>query len=340
MRISHQMLSRNYLKRMNTNLSNLTQSNERMSSQRAYNKSYENVSDAGKALKIRKLIADDERHLTTIRDAQGRASAAEDALRTVDSLMIRAKDRLVEGMNGTMSQDDRDKIAAELERARDEVFQIMNTSFADKPLFAASGNANGSPPFSVDASGALLYNGSPVDDLVAHPTTGKPVNPDLSAIPYNTDNYVDIGFGLSLTSAGKVDPNTAFKDTYSGIENFGFGVNDDGVPLNAYSLFDRMVQDLRSGNMEGMGNDLNAISDSMEFLLTSITEIGARGVTLEDTAARLENEYINLAEIQNKLEGIDLSREAIFNKDYEMSWMVTLQLGSKILPQTIFDFIR
>lgn len=337
MRITHNMLSRNYLNRMNSNLTNLTKSNEKMSSGRKYNKGYENVTDAGKALRIRKLIADDERYLATIRDVSGRAAMAEDSLRSINSLLIRVEGRVVEGLNGTMSPEDREKIATEIEKVQEEVFMIMNSDYSGKYIFNAAGNKSGTQPFTV-MNGELQYNGTHVDSMTKT-SSGQIVDSEGNPIPYNEPNYVDIGFGYKIVD-GKVDPNTAFRDTFSGVESFGYGITADGRPINAYNLLGDMVKNLRNDNMEGLGKDLNAIADSMEFLLTSITEVGSRTVTLEDTASRLENEYINLAETQNELEGIDLSNEIIYNKDYEMSWMVTLQLGSKILPQTIFDFIR
>ncbi|NLW78156.1 MAG: hypothetical protein GXY32_01930 [Ruminococcaceae bacterium] len=344
MRITHQMMTRDYLKRMNTNLSNLTRSNDKLNSNRAFNKAYENVADASKALKVRKLISDNERYQTSIRDAQGRVKAAEDGIRSVNSLLITAKDRMVEGLNGTMHESDRQKIAAELGKAQEEVLQIMNMTYSDKYLYNASGNANAKQPFKVEADGMLYYNGSKVDALMKDPLTGQPSNyvsgQGYEPIQWDEKNYVDIGFGYKLTGDLKVDANTAFSDTFSGIQSFGYGKNADGVPLNAHSLLGQMVTHLEANNIEGMEKDLNAISDSMEFLLTSITEVGARYSSLESTMGRLESEYVNLADTQNSLEGVDLAEEIIYNKDYEMSWLVTLQLGSKILPQTLFDFIR
>lgn len=348
MRITYQSLNRNYLKRMDGNLTRLTRSNEKMASGRAYTQGDQNVSDAGKALKIRQMLDDNLRFNDTIRDVQGRVAAAEDGIRTVNSLLANAKDRMIQGMNGTFSQSDRDKIAVELERAQEEVLQIMNIQYADKHLYAASGNPDGSPPFTKGVAGELLYNGSPVDDLVKDPATGRPSTVvDMGGgvlvyteIPYNKPNYVDIGLNFELMADGSVDPNTGFKDTYSGIECFGYGKNAEGVPVNAFSLFGHMAQNLRAGNMEAMGDSLDAIGDSMNFLLTSVTELGARSVTLDNTSARLDREFENLADTQNKLESVDISREAMLNKNFETSWMVTLQLSSKILPQTIFDFIR
>lgn len=344
MRITHSMMTRNYLQRMNTNLSRLTSSNDKMTSQRAFNKAHEDVSAAGKALKVRKLIYENERNLESVSETQSRVKAAEDAIRGINDLLIQSEDRMVQALNGTLTQSDREKIATELEKLQGEVLQIMNTKFSDKYLFNAAGNADATQPFTVDAGGALYYNGTAVDSMQKSPVTGNPTTfvqgEGYVDIPWNATNYVDIGSGFELKSNGAVDANTAFSDTFSGVGSFGYGRNDDGVPLNAYSLLGDMVTHMRAGNMQGLDKDLNAISDSMEFLLTSITEVGARYSTLDDVKGRLESEYINLADTQNRLEGIDLAEEIIYNKDYEMSWLVTLQLGSRVLPQTIFDFLR
>ncbi len=344
MRITHQMLSRTHIGRMQTNLERLAKSNDKMASGRAFNKGYENVPDAARALKVRQMVVDNERYQQAIRDAEGRATAAEDSIRTVVSLMTKVEDRVIYGLNGTVSDDDREKLATEIAAMQDEVLQVMNTQFADKYVFAAAGNADGSPPFSADASGNLSYNGTNVDSIVKNPADGVLSTYDTATgvytpIPWNQHNYVDIGYGFNM-DGDNVDPNSAFRDTYSGVESFGYGLNEDGVPLNAYSLLGSMVNSLQTGNVDKLGSELDAIPDTMNFMLTATTEVGTRMVTLEDTAARLDLEYINLVETQNELEGVDLSAEIINNKEYEMSWLVTLQLGSKILPQTIFEFMR
>ncbi len=336
MRVTHQSLSRNYIKRMNTNLGKLSQSNDKLTSGRKINKGFENVADAGKALRLRNLVNDNVKFQSTVRDVKGRAESAEDSVRTVNSLMNRAEELLVQGLNGTMSADDRSKLSAELTKLQDETLQLMNASYGGSYLFssAGSGQAN-TAPFEVK-DGILNYNGTPVDAMVK--VNGK-ITYNGDEIPYNVPNYVDIGFGYKDKN-GSVDPNTAFKDTYSGVESFGYGRNADGVPVNAWSLFGNMVNNLNNNNLDGLNKDLEALPGSMEFMLTSITEIGARGTLLNDTADRLENEYQSLVDNQNKVEFVDVAEEIMYNKTYEMGWMVTLQLGNRILPQSLFDFMR
>ena len=82
------------------------------------------------------------------------------------------------------------------------------------------------------------------------------------------------------------------------------------------------------------------MKDKARSISNSITEIGTREKLLERTKDRLETNQINLKESQQNLEGVKLEQEATENKNYEMAWMVTLQLGSNIIPASIFDFMR
>lgn len=336
MRVTHQMLQRNYLTRMNDNLTRYTKSGDKISNNRSFSKAYENVTDAGKALNFRKQIAANERYQSTIRDVQGRTAAAEDGLRTVNSLMISVEDLLIEGMNGTMTKEDRDKIATEIDQYQNQIYQIMNQKYSDKYVFAAAGNGDGTAPFeSVD--GVLKYNGTYVNTM-SQDAAGTILDANGDPIQYNKHNYVDIGFGYAVKD-GAVDPNTAFKDTYSGVECFGYGYSTNGSPLNAWSLLGEIATNLRIGNMDRLDDNLDTIKESMEFMLTSITAIGARGVTLQNTLANLENEYINLVEADDKIESVDVAEEIIYNNSYEATWMVTLQMGTKLIPPSIFNYL-
>lgn len=336
MRVTHQMLQRNYLNRMENNLSQYTKSGDKISSNRAFSKAHENVTDAGKALRMRKLIASNERYQSTIRDVQGRTAAAEDGLRTVNSLMIKVEDLLIEGMNGTMTTEDREKIATEIDQYQGQIYQIMNSKFGDKYVFSSAGNSDGSAPFEA-VDGALKYNGTYTDTMMKQ-ADGTIVDDNGDPIPFNTPNYVDIGFGYAIKDGG-VDPNTAFKDTYSGVECFGYGYSSNGSSLNAWSLLGEISTNLRNSNMTGLDDNLDALKESMGFMLTSITEIGARGVTLDNTLTNLQNEYINLVETDDKLENVDIAEEIVYNSSYETTWMVTLQMGSKLIPPSIFNYL-
>lgn len=339
MRITHSMMTRNYTSNLNKNLKNLTQSNEKLSSQRAFNKGWEDVSGANRALRLRALISDNERQQANIDDVRGRYNSAEDNMRAVNDIMNTVSDKLLFANNGTLPDTDREQIAKEIENLQDQMFQIVNVEYAGKHVFSASGNATGAAPFSKDANGKLLYNGTDVDSMVVG-ADGNAYLPDgVTPVPFNKHSYIDIGMGFQMDANGELDSRTAQRATFSGIEAFGFGTTN-GMPNNIHSLLGKISSDVKAGNMDGLTADLNHLKSRQAKLLTNVTDVGTLSSYIDETADRLKNDELNFKTVQNDIEAVPLSEEIMYNKDFEMAWMVTLQLGSKILPPTIFDFIR
>ena len=69
--------------------------------------------------------------------------------------MSEARALVLQGMNGTLSGDDRASIADQLDQIADTLFEISNTRFGDRYLFAGTDTAN--PPFEENTSGLEGY---------------------------------------------------------------------------------------------------------------------------------------------------------------------------------------
>lgn len=350
MRITQSMMSRGYINRMSKNLSNLSKSNNRMSSQMKYTRMSDNTAEVSRALVVREQLYRNEQYTTNIKNAEGTMESAEGNLQTLNASLNNITDRLLQAKNGTISDNERKLIANEVRSLQDQMLQISNAQYGDQYLFAASGR-NKEAPFNVGADGRLMFNGSPVDELQMDPATGKPATfdplpaPDgtFTPIPYNNDVYIDIGLGLNISGSGtgiSLDEKSAMKMSISGLDVFGYGLNEDGVPKNMYSLMGRIADDIANGNFAGMDAGLAQIKKTSDTLLLGITDIGTRSSFLESTWNRLDSESIVLKTAQQKLESAPLEEEAIYNKSFETSWMITLQLGSKLIPPSIFDFLR
>lgn len=457
MRITNQNQMSTYLKHMNTNLNQLTGSNNKMSSQRAFTKSWENVADATRAMRLRRLIREDERNLTNVRDVEGRMSAAEDNLRAVNDIYSTVIDRSLQAVNGTYDEDDRLKIATELENLQSQMLSLMNGQYAETNLFGAAGadkpgvpfvmeevtlpvmeyapvwelKPDGTPDYDndpitgsnipryvqeTDAGGNLVYeddgvtpvwkkawqsktepvydpgdpnkiidykpvtkttkeltyNTHPVNELKKDPATGKimrkaldpaydpTINPTASPylmvnaakgeyqweeIPYNSVNYLDIGIGFRTESKGAgapdgVNPETALQYTFSGAELFGVGVDEDGLSNNAYLLLGDIVNSLKNNDTNMLSRQIDKIAEVRDTLMIGITDIGTSVTFAKSMGEIMENSKLTLQTNQNAVESIDLPEETISNKNFEMAWMVTLQLGSKVLPTSLFDFMK
>lgn len=346
-RVTNSMTINNYLSAMRTNLNNLSSSNEKLSTQRSFTKASENVSDAARALRIRKLMNDNERNTSSAEELSDRLDTAESNLRTLSSIYQQMSDLVTQGLSGTLSDQDRQIVANQVESLRDEALSISNSAYSEKYLFSSSGNADGSAPFVVGSDGLLYYNGNntAIDDMVTDSSGNAATdNGDgtTTEIDYNETNYLDIGLGLSTTGSGsslQLDTRTAVKSSLSGMDIFGYGTDDNGVPKNFYGLFTQIASDISSNSSSGLSKDLTALSASHDVLLIGLADVGNTSSFVEDVTTQLNDDLVSLQEMQTSIEGVDLAEEIMYNSEFEMAWTVTLQLGANILPTSIFDFL-
>ena len=348
MRITQNSLKRNYFNRMSTNFNNLYKSNEKLSSQSNYNRVSDNTAQTSRAFQIRENLYHNEQWNENMSNAQGELNVVEDALMTAESYIKDVNARLVQACNGTVSPDQRKMIGEEIRVMRDQMIQVANTKFGDKYVFANSGRYN-EPPFDINGAGKLTFNGYVVDDMVKNPATGNIAVPDnanppqLVDINYNKDIYIDVGIGMNMSGYGadvEVDTKSMFKLSTSGIEAFGYGVDEHGNSKNIISELTKIVEACETSDMETLSASLERLKVHNDSMLMNLTDIGVRTRYLEDAISINEEQNINFKEVQNSIEAVNLAEEMVNNKVYEMSWMVTLQMGSKLIPPSIFDFMR
>lgn len=326
MRITENSLTQSYLKNLQRNMSDLSSSNLKLSSGRNFNHVSEDTGSAARAFVVRDQIAKNQEYVNTVDNAVGELDTADDAIMTVSSVLKTVYEKAVKAGSGSKEQEDLDAIAEELKGLNNEILQTMNAKYGDKFLFSGSGNKD--RPFTTDDDGNLLFNGTRVDTASA-------------ATDFNENKvvYLDIGFGMT-TEAGGINAQTGIKISTSGIDALGYGTDENGEPNNIYSLISRMQQQLKDGDLEGMGESVNHLKKSEEKLSACMAEVGTRQSILDRAKDRLEAETINLKARQKDLELVPTEKESINNKSYEMAWMITLQLGSSIIPPSIFDFMR
>ncbi len=346
-RITNSSMTRTYLGNMRKNLGSLNRSNEKLSTQRSFNKASENIGDAARALRIRKLLNDNERYSDSAASLAKKLDTADSALRSMSGIYNDITNLVMQASNDTLSQLDRDVIANQIEKLRDEALSIANTKYGNEYIFSAAGNADNSVPFKVNDDGKLCFNGNDTPiDLLVEGANGKPsVNNGgaVTEIMYNGTNYIDVGLGLTSTGTGggiTVNEKSVVKASYSGAEMFGYGVDKNGRPVNFYGLFSEISANVRSGNTSAMVTDMESLSLSNDKLLISLAEIGSDSNFLSDISDRLTEDETALKEMQNDIESIDIAEEIMYNAEFEMAWTVTLQIGGSLLPQSIFDFLR
>ena len=320
MRITQKNIQRAYLNNLHRNMKQLSASNERMSSGRRLNRVSDNVSDAQRALTVRDKLQRSEQYLRNIDKLQLDLNGQETSLMQMNEIIARAQSLLVNAKSDTNGPSERTILAKELDYLSESIVQLMNVQGVDRPVFAG---LDGETPVKLEL-GKVLIHGLDVDTLT---------DPEIDG------QYIDIGLGLQFNGV-EVKASSVVRSDTSPLEILGHGVGADGVPNNLIRVMQELSAGLKANNLSGFDGLQKKVGLAHDRLLVQLTDLGARNAYLDNTKNRMEIDQLQLTEMQSKLEAVDIESELIQNKSLELTWQVSLQLGSKVLPMSIFDFIR
>lgn len=172
-------------------------------------------------------------------------------------------------------------------------------------------------------------------------------------VPNSGETYADIGLGLKIANDQMADPRTAYQVSFSGLTIMGnagtdnsvlnpiIGANGTQVSGNIYDLLGQiqnaLTPELDKAGLDDMFTQLVALTDQVGMVRT---DLGNRMEYLELTQTRLEDDITNMTSLETDLISSDPAEEAMKMKECAYVWLALMQLGSKVLPQSLLDFMR
>ena len=236
--------------------------------------------------------------------------------------------------------------------SRDEATGVLYTEEAliDKSLgFSSYKYEDNSAP------GTFIYKriAAPGDFFLAD---GSPVitPPDLSEyslvmekkpVPMDKDIYYDVGLGITM-AGDEVNDTTAFKVSYSGLEVLGFGTDFFGMSNNLYNVMFEIqkyidVSDKGEGfdreSVEKWNTKLRSLMDTYRI---NLTDLGVKTRFLDSMEERLAITVDNHTSRIQDLMGVDDAEEATHQMMNDYVLKAVLQLGGRVLPLSLMDFVK
>lgn len=104
-------------------------------------------------LNLQQRLASNERFIGGIQSSLPVVDASAAALQDTSTLLIRIRELVVQGMNGTLDATGRESIASEIENLRDNLLGIANSQFGQRFLF--SGTATSTRPYEQSSVGGF-----------------------------------------------------------------------------------------------------------------------------------------------------------------------------------------
>ncbi|MDQ1491209.1 MAG: flagellar hook-associated protein 3 FlgL [Actinomycetota bacterium] len=154
-RITQRTLSSSTLAGLQANLARLQETQAKMSSGRAIQRPSDSPTGTMTALRLR---SDLDRYAQLDRnadDAKARLGTADTALTDGLSALREVRDAVLQGANGSLSQNDREALASQVDGLRSSLVGVANTTYLQQPIFAGTAGAS----TAYDASGVYQGDG-------------------------------------------------------------------------------------------------------------------------------------------------------------------------------------
>jgi flagellar hook-associated protein 3 FlgL len=252
-----------------------------------------------KALNLRGDLAATAQYMDTASASQGWAQATDDALSDINDVLQRAREAVVQGGNGTMSQKDRNDIATQIDQLIGQAKASGNATFDGQYIFA--GQKTDTAPY--DPDGADTFNGD-TGSIIR--TIGPGVSVQLNG---------SLGSVLGNGSDGKALE--VLRDIAAHLRG-GTAADTNALRTSDLSAIDASMADVSTARAEAgaLSNRLTTAANRLTDLQTS-TEKVRSGV-----------EYVDLAEAISQLS----SQQAV----YQAALQAT---GSSLSQRTLMDFL-
>jgi flagellar hook-associated protein 3 FlgL len=178
----------------------------------------------------------------------------------------------------------------------------------------------------------------------------------------NAGLFMDIGMGIrsessppSPSGAPYIDRSSVFTYTLPGISVTGVGTTtmSDGsiVSNNLFDLLGAIAANFESDFSDGKGgtdipytyeraDELFGILEKREITVQySITDVGTKMHYLDFISDSMETRELDDIEQQQEVEGADPAESIIYYSAQMVSYQAALQMGTKVIPMSIFDYM-
>ena len=341
MRVADKTTQRNYLKYLNNARNDYAETNMKLASGNRFIKLSDDVSAGTRMLNSRVELFKSEKQLSNVQAINSEFKAVEDSMMSMNDVLNEIiGTKLVKASSETVGDTGRVTIAGEIKSMKEEIIQFANMKFATKYPFG--GSTAKTAPFSLSDDGRLLYNGIDVD-TVQQRADGSRYYVDENGVEQEItkDNplFIDIGLGVRV-DGDSFNSVSGFEASFSGLQILGFGKNEEGTSNNIINLLTDIEKNLINYDLDEFRKLQAHLTDRVDVFRTNITDMGAKTSFLDTMETRLTNQVDNYKFRIDELVGINDAEEATNQSMNDYILKAVIQMGSKILPVSLWDYLR
>lgn len=311
MRITNNMMMKSYLGNLNNNLARLTEYQRQISSGKTISALSDDPVGLISIMNSNVKLERNEQYRSTVDAALTWLKQTDSSVYEMNQMVQSAYETVMEITSDTYTGDDRAAAAEYIKQLRDHVLSIANGQASDKYMFGGF-NVN-KEPFTVDASGNILYNGLDLTDVT---------NPDLLTKGAEAITY-EIGPGIKM------------EISITGTELLGTGENNIYTVLD--SLYNAMISDAPASELSEY---IGKLQDCQDHILNVEAKVGGMINRLDLLKNRYEQEKLTYKELKSNVEDVDYAEAYMYYSMAQSVYDGALQVSARILQSSILDYIR
>ena len=279
MRITNSMMISQSLRNQNTNLTNMNKWNMDLNAMTNLHKPSDDPVKVGRTLRLQSDISLATQYSDNLDSAKSWLESTESALSEVNQVMQRIREITVQGANGVLQDDDKQKIAQEISQLREHLINTSNQTYTGRHIF--SGYKSNQPFANSDGSYNENLTELGLEFSYMQYKVGTSQNIDVN---YTGDRIFGKSFGTAVINGSRTQFSTDAATNPSGKSVFDFSITieeakkqldpvtnepvigADGKPVYlAATAIGPVVIDpateYRNGDLQSVADDMNAQLD-------------------------------------------------------------------------------
>jgi len=301
MRITNNVVTRNFINNMSKDLSQVTKAQEQLSSGKVISKPSDNPTLASKIMNLDNSIKENEQYSKTIDSSMNWINTADGSLSNAEDTLQRIRELVVSGANGTLTDSDRAASAEEVSTLSQQLADELNTKFDGRYIFG--GQKTTEAPFVVN-NGVLEYKGD----------------------SNNISREIAANVTVAIPSDGGQLTNTT-----------GTSSTDNG---NLGKLLSSIVTALKNGDTGALsGSILGDLDIHIGNVVNFRSKMGAVYNRLDAAGQRNATENTSMTELLSNSEDIDVAAKTVEYNSMSTVYQSCLSAGAKLLKTSLLDYL-
>lgn len=301
MRITNANTANSYMRTLQSNLQRMDKVNRELTSQSVINKVSDDPYKAIRVMDLKNEISHVEKLNINADEILGWVENTDSALDSIGSITTEIK-TLLTSITDVLSETEVQAISKEIVEKTKQIAELFNSTYAGQKIFAGSSTSD------------------KVVEIVDLATGGIAIQKTLTA---NNDSLkFEVSPGINISYNTTVDEITNSGAMFDTLNNIMRALNT--MPID-FAKIDSFKEELDS---------------AMESVLGARSTLGARMNSIENMMANNTTNIEKMTETLSSIKDTDISEKSIELKSAELAYMASLQVGTKLMQNTILDYIR